>query len=109
MLASPSLGVAALGVGTSGPQDITLYDTSDPSVTNAATTSFPTPGVARSVAIYNGIAYVADSNAGLQVVNYLSFDAQGIPARHQRGGELPPSIRGCRPTPGRPRKASWSG
>jgi hypothetical protein len=78
VLASPDLAVAPVGVFGGGPHDLTLYDTSDPSVTNASLGTFTTPGAARSVAIYNGIAYVADSDAGLQVVNYVPFDALGI-------------------------------
>ncbi|MBT7587828.1 MAG: hypothetical protein HN558_20105, partial [Gemmatimonadetes bacterium] len=40
-------------------------------------TRFPTPGNAGSVSIYNGLAYVADGNNGLQVVNYRAYDIKG--------------------------------
>ena len=38
-----------------------------------------TAGAAVAASIYNGMAYVADSAAGLQVVNYVAYDALGIP------------------------------
>lgn len=62
-----------------GPHDVSIYDISDPAVTDNFLTSFETPGVARAVALYNGIGYVADHTSGLHVVNYLAFDAQGVP------------------------------
>jgi uncharacterized small protein (DUF1192 family) len=61
-----------------GPHNVWLYDASDPALTDVPITSFPTPGVARAVSIFNGIAYVADHDKGLQVINYLSFDAGGL-------------------------------
>ncbi|MBI2927015.1 MAG: hypothetical protein HYY24_15075 [Verrucomicrobia bacterium] len=61
------------------PQNVALYDVSNPRLTDVFLTEFPTPGVAVAVAIYNGIGYVADSEAGMQVVNYLAFDIQGRP------------------------------
>src|SRR5439155_23793163 len=74
------IGVAAVGVvpADDGTHDIWLYDVSDPNVTNRLLTVLPTPGIARALSIYNGLAYVADSSAGLQVVNYLPYDARGI-------------------------------
>ena len=36
-----------------------------------------TPGIATALALYNGLAYVADGNAGLQVLNYLPYDSIG--------------------------------
>lgn len=61
-----------------GEHSVGLYDISDLNNNNdPALTVFPTPGVARSVSLYNGIAYVADNNNGLQVVNYLAYDAAG--------------------------------
>ncbi len=60
-----------------GPNDVSLYNISNPAVTDSLITTFTTPGLARSVAIYNGLGYVADSPAGLQVVNYLAYDSRG--------------------------------
>ncbi len=75
------LGVAAVGVAPrdDGTQDISLYDVSNPALTNRFLTTFTTPGIARAVAIFNGLAYVADGDAGLQVINYKEYDALGRP------------------------------
>src|SRR6185503_2337732 len=53
---------------------VSLYVGTNPMIVNNLETSFDTPGEARAVAIYNGLAYVADGSSGLQVVNYLSLD-----------------------------------
>ena len=42
-------------------------------------TQIETPGVAAAISLYNGLAYVADSEAGLQMINYLALDSQGQP------------------------------
>lgn len=75
------LGMAVWGLNASddGTNDVSLYDVSDPTQTNAFITTFPTPGDARAVAIYNGLAYVADGASGLEVINYLAYDSQGTP------------------------------
>jgi len=57
---------------------VSLYDGSDPTDVTQFITSFDTPGAARALAIYNGLAYVADQ-AGMQVINYLAYDSQGVP------------------------------
>ncbi|MCW8138074.1 MAG: Ig-like domain-containing protein [Planctomycetota bacterium] len=61
-----------------GPHHVSLYDVRDPVQTNVFLAEFPTPGVARSVGIFNGLCYVADHTAGLQVVNYLPQDRAGM-------------------------------
>ncbi|MEM7391547.1 MAG: Ig-like domain-containing protein, partial [Verrucomicrobiota bacterium] len=73
------LGIAAVSPNQAfdGPHHISLYDISDPADLDEFIVEFETPGVARSVALFNGIAYVADHDAGLQVINYLSYDTQG--------------------------------
>ena len=65
--------------GDNGPHDVSLYDVSNPRATDVVVTTFPTPGHTRAVSIFNGRAYVADDTAGLQVVNYLPYDAKGVP------------------------------
>ena len=75
-------GLAAVGPIQdlrSGPHNVSLYDLRNPSLTDQFLTTFETPGIARAVSIYNGLAYVADSEAGIQVVNYLPYDALGVP------------------------------
>src|SRR5262249_53825889 len=74
------LGIATVGVNPrpDGTHDVWLYDVSDPAVTNQFLTELATPGVARAVSLFNGLAYVADGDAGLQVINYLAYDALGV-------------------------------
>ncbi|MEO8429176.1 MAG: Ig-like domain-containing protein, partial [Verrucomicrobiota bacterium] len=64
-----------------GPQSlaVSLYDASQPADVTKFVTSFDTPGDARAVTIHNGLAYVADSAAGIQVINYQPYDGQGKP------------------------------
>ena len=59
-----------------GPHDTHRYDVSDPEMTNKFEDTLVTPGVARDLTIYNGLLYVADHTAGLQVINYKEYDSQ---------------------------------
>ncbi|MEM7028213.1 MAG: Ig-like domain-containing protein [Chloroflexota bacterium] len=70
------LGLAAMSTaqGLNSVSDIWLYDISDPAVTDNFLTLLDTPGNAQAIALYKGLAYVADYENGLQVINYLSFD-----------------------------------
>ena len=72
------LGIAAVSLNTSGPHHIDIYDLGEDGTESNYLTTFQTPGLAAAVTLYNGIAYVADSTAGLQVINYLNFDALGV-------------------------------
>ncbi len=74
------LGLAAVGPNSSddGPHDVSLYDLSNPRTNDLVLTTFPTPGLARAVSLYNGLAFVADNSAGLQVINYLAYDNKGV-------------------------------
>ncbi len=80
-------GLAAVGVVPSNPNprthNVQLFSLRDPSRTSDHLTEYPTPGLASAVAIYNGLGYVADGRAGLQVLNYLAADT----------GTQPPTIR----------------
>lgn len=58
--------------------NLSLYDVSDPTDVTQFLTSFETPGEVRALEVFNGLAYVADGSAGLQVMNYLSYDSQGV-------------------------------
>ncbi len=75
------IGVAAVGVNPrdDGTHDVYLFSVLNPANTNVLLTVLPTPGLTRAVSIYNGLAYAADGNAGLQVMNYLPFDTGGTP------------------------------
>ncbi|MEO0530370.1 MAG: Ig-like domain-containing protein, partial [Planctomycetota bacterium] len=79
------LGIAAVSPnsGFGGPNDVSLYDleavvAEGQSISDSFLATFETPGVARAVSIFNGLAYVADNDRGLQVVNYREFDGDGI-------------------------------
>jgi hypothetical protein len=58
---------------------LSLYDASNSADVTRFLTSFDTPGDSRALSLYNGLAYVADSEAGLQVLNYRPFDTGGVP------------------------------
>lgn len=75
------IGVAAVGLNVdgSGTSDVEFYDTSNPALTDLLLGRFSPPLGAEAIALYNGLAYVADGDAGLQVINYLAYDSQGQP------------------------------
>jgi hypothetical protein len=82
------LGVAVGrdGGGGNGVVAVDVVNTSDPTKTGQFITRYalPSPGLANAtepfgVAIGNRIAFVAAGAAGLQVVNYESFDTKGVP------------------------------
>src|SRR5205814_3994358 len=67
-------------VGPTGPINaLDVLNVSDPANTAGFVTRFNLPSSPFSVAIGAGIAFVADGMAGLQVINYLSFDNKGVP------------------------------
>ena len=74
------VGLAAVGRNLSddGPHDISLYDLTSRTNTDAFLTTFPTPGHATAATILNGLAYVADREGGVQVINYLPYDSKHI-------------------------------
>jgi len=57
----------------------TFFDVTQLGMVTNLVATFDTPGRPRAAAIYNGIAYVADGEAGLTVLNYLATDRQGKP------------------------------
>ena len=71
-------GVATVGRVPSNldprTHNVQLFDLRNPEVSTNVITQFDTPGLARAVALYSGLAYVADSDAGLEVMSYLPFD-----------------------------------
>ncbi len=60
-----------------GVHSLDLMDISVPADTNDFLTRVLLPAAPQSVALGAGIAFIADGTAGLQVINYLSFDNQG--------------------------------
>lgn len=61
-----------------GPHDVSVYAATNPSQPHQFLRTFLTPGVARSVAIYNGELVVADHDRGLHVIGYQPPDRGGI-------------------------------
>ena len=68
--------VLTVGMESGGPAVAVFDATSTP---GQFLTRFTLPASPESVAIGEGIAFVADGISGLQVVNYLPFDTQGVP------------------------------
>jgi hypothetical protein len=66
-------------IGLTNNARVALLDVRDPTRTDRFLTAFDTPGAAAALSIYNGLVYVADQQAGLQVINYLPYDSQGQP------------------------------
>ena len=66
------LGLSIVGAvpRLGSPSHLSLYGVGDPTVVDDFLLTFETPGHARAVAVYNGLAYVADHLNGLQVINY---------------------------------------
>ncbi|HTD67917.1 MAG TPA: Ig-like domain-containing protein, partial [Candidatus Limnocylindria bacterium] len=64
--------------GDDGAHDVWLYDLGPVGTNSQFVTAFSTPGLATAISIYNGLAYVADGLSGLQVINYLPYDALGL-------------------------------
>jgi hypothetical protein len=61
-----------------GPENVVdAVNVSDPRNTGQFVTRYQLPAQPYDVAIGNGIGFIADGTAGLQVVNYLSFDTAG--------------------------------
>lgn len=75
------VGIAAVSANSTsdGDHHISYFDLGDDPTNAVFETEYPTPGLAAAVSLFNGLAYIADSSRGLQVVNYLAFDNQGVP------------------------------
>jgi hypothetical protein len=58
---------------------LSLYDGSDFADVTQFLGSIETAGDERALTVQNGLAYVAAAAAGIQVVNYLVYDALGVP------------------------------
>lgn len=74
-------GLATVGAASTddGPHNVTMYDLGPDRAGAVPQTTFETPGLATAMALYNGLLYVADGDAGLEVINYLAYDTQGVP------------------------------
>ncbi|MES2597413.1 MAG: Ig-like domain-containing protein [Verrucomicrobiota bacterium] len=74
------LGVAAVSANSTddGPHEIDLFTLGANERTPVYNTTFITPGLAAGLSLYNGLAYVADSASGLQVLSFKPFDSLGL-------------------------------
>ena len=70
-----AVGAVGANVGLDETDNVSVYDLTDPTLTDQLVTIFATPGSARAVALFNGLAYVADHDRGLQIINYVSRDS----------------------------------
>lgn len=85
------LGVATVSPNSTddGPHHVSLYNLGADGLGTAFITTLETPGLATAVALYGGLAYVADGQAGLQVINYLPYDAAGVPPTISLAADFP--------------------
>jgi hypothetical protein len=75
------IGIAAVSPNSTndGPHHVSYFTVGGTPAETVFVTEYPTLGLAAAVTLYNGLAYVADSAQGLQVINYLAFDNRGVP------------------------------
>lgn len=85
-----------------GPHNVDLYRLGANNSFGTYLTTFVTPGIARAASIFNGLAYVADGPAGLEVINYLAYDAQGKPPTIQLATSIPNQAGVARIEEGKP-------
>ena len=74
------LGVAVCSPNSTndGPHNIDVYDFIENGVSAPKYIStIDTPGLAVAASIYNGFAFVADSQSGVQVINFMPYDFKG--------------------------------
>ncbi|HMO64351.1 MAG TPA: hypothetical protein PKE47_03850, partial [Verrucomicrobiota bacterium] len=69
---------AITSFGGTGSLAFSLYDVAAGTTTTNFLTSLATPGDPFAVVLHRGLAYVADDDAGLQVINYLPRDTAGV-------------------------------
>ena len=74
------LGVVVGGIGFvfGGFKGLDVVSVADPANTGAFNIRYALPDFGRDVTIANGVAFIADGNVGLQIVNYRQFDTLGI-------------------------------
>ena len=84
------LGIAAVSPNSTndGPHHIELYWVGNDGSELDFLGTLETPGLAAAVTTANGRAYVADTAAGIHVINYLAFDTGGIPPEIEFSGAL---------------------
>lgn len=70
------LGLACVGPNGSddGAHDVSVYAVGDPTQTEVFLRTIVTPGLAAGVVTHEGLAYVADTLAGVQTIQYVATD-----------------------------------
>ncbi|MDH3461508.1 MAG: hypothetical protein OEM00_11170, partial [Burkholderiaceae bacterium] len=73
----------AVGVGNNsfvfgGFKALDVFSAADPADTGNFLTRIDLPEVPRDLVLANGLAFVADGDGGLQIVNYIGFDTLGV-------------------------------
>ncbi|MFM8358482.1 MAG: Ig-like domain-containing protein, partial [Verrucomicrobiota bacterium] len=91
VLNGSGLGIATVDANSTddGAHDVSVYGVGADGLSLNFLATLPTPGLATAVALYNGLAYVADGRAGLQVVNYLPYDAGNQPPTVALAADFP--------------------
>jgi hypothetical protein len=72
-----SINGSGIALVSAEDQGLGVYDIRDLQKTDSTVTVVDTPGFTYGTAIASGIAFVADGESGLQVINYLPFDSKG--------------------------------
>ncbi len=85
------LGLATVDANSTddGPHEVSLYALGADGLGLNFVATLRTPGIATALTIYNGLAYVADGRSGLQVVNYLAYDAGNLPPTVSLSADFP--------------------
>ncbi|SEF48157.1 Ig-like domain (group 3) [Nitrosospira multiformis ATCC 25196] len=82
-LAATGSGLLVTAGNLRGPRGEQIYaldvsSSNDPTNTGSFITRINLPAAPRDVVLANGLAFVADGAAGLQIVNYIGFDTKGV-------------------------------
>src|SRR6185436_11671155 len=59
-------------------RSLDIFNGADPQQTNTLLTRVNLPQIPKGLALAGGFAFVADGSSGLQLVNYLAADIQGV-------------------------------
>src|SRR3977135_3522406 len=73
------IAVGSSSFGQGGFKSLDVINGADPTNTGNFLSRINLPGIQTAIALAKGRAFGADGGAGLQIVNYLSFDTKGVP------------------------------
>jgi hypothetical protein len=88
-LASFALAADGVNFTTAEPHDLSIYDLGPEGTALNFVTSFPTPGLSHALTLHRGFALLADGEAGLHVVNFLTPDTAGVPPTLELVADFP--------------------